>query len=297
MSRWTADDIPDQTGRVIVITGANAGLGFASAKALAHRGARVIMACRDPQRGQTARDRIAADEPARSVELMALDLANLKSVETFAGALHGAVGHVDVLMNNAGVMIPPFGRTEDGFELQIGVNFLGHFALTGRVLDLLEAAPAARVVTLSSLAHVGARIDLDSFAGEKKYRAWRAYQQSKLACLLFARALQRRLSAADSTVTSYAAHPGGTRTDLQRHSGFLAFATRFAMSADQGALPQIFAATAPEAEPGGYYGPGGLAEVWGYPKKAFVAGAAKDEDVAQRLWAAAEDATGVRYLG
>ena len=227
--RWTFDNIPEQSGRTAIVTGANAGIGYAAARALAMKGARVIMACRNRERGEAAVARVAAEQPAGSVELAIIDLASLESVRAFADSFEANGsgvdnGRLDLLVNNAGVMIPPQSKTADGFELQIGVNFLGHFALTGLLLDVLARTDDSRVVTLSSLAHRGGRIDFDSFWGARHYKPWREYQQSKLACLMFALELQQRLHARGFQVSSLAAHPGGTKTDLQRHNRALMWA-------------------------------------------------------------------------
>ncbi len=294
---WKFDNIPDQTGRVAIVTGANAGIGFASAQALAAKGATVILACRNQERGRAALDKINATKPAGSAELWILDLSDLDSVRSFARDFEEAYDRLDLLINNAGVMIPPASKTSDGFELQIGVNFLGHFALTGLLLESMEATPGARIVTVSSLAHRGGRITFERFRSTKGYRAFREYQQSKLACLMFSLELQRRLKARGSSVSSLAAHPGGTKTDLQRHNGLVSFVTQFVgMPADQGALPTLYAATEPSARGGDYIGPNGLYEMWGYPKHARIARRAKNPEVSQKLWQVAEDYTGVRYL-
>lgn len=295
--KWSFENIPDQNGRVAIVTGANAGIGFAAASALARKGAVVVLACRSRERGEAAVARINESEPSGSVELSLLDLASLDSVRAFADRFTASHDRLDLLINNAGVMVPPESRTEDGFELQIGVNFLGHFALTGLLLPVLEKTDDARVVTLSSLAHRGGRIDLDSFRGPSHYKPWREYQQSKLACLMFALELQRRLDARGSDVTSLAAHPGGTKTDLQRHNGvFNVAASVFGMRPDQGALPTLYAATEPSARGGDYVGPGGFYEVRGYPTAAKIARRAQDSDVGRQLWTEAEKHTGVSYL-
>jgi NAD(P)-dependent dehydrogenase (short-subunit alcohol dehydrogenase family) len=294
---WKFDNIPDQTGRVAIVTGANAGIGFAAAEALARKGARVVLACRSRERGTAALEKIVAENPSGSVELQLLDLASMESVRAFAADFTANNDRLDLLINNAGVMIPPESKTEEGFELQIGVNFLGHFALTGLLFDLLDNTDDARIVTLSSLAHRGGRIDFDSWTGPKRYRPWRAYGQSKLACLMFTLELQRRLDQKGSSVLSLGAHPGGTKTDLQRHSGVINFFTKFiGMSADQGALPTLYAATEPTAEGGEYIGPNGFYEARGYPEKARIAGRARNEDIGERLWQTAEQLTGVSYL-
>ena len=297
MKKWAFEDIPDQTGRTAIVTGANAGIGFEAARALARKGARVILGCRSQERGAAAVQRTEADEPAGPVELSILDLSSLESVRGFASAFTASNDHLDLLINNAGVMMPPESKTADGFELQIGVNFLGHFALTGLLLDVLDRTPGSRVVTLSSIAHRGGRIDFDSFRGPENYKPWREYQQSKLACLMFGLELQRRLEASGSRVISLAAHPGGTKTDLQRHSGLLSFLTSFmGMGPEQGALPTLYAGTEPSARGGEYIGPHGIYEMRGYPTAAKIANRARDLNASKRLWDVAEECTGVSYL-
>ena len=297
MPDWTSKNVPDQTGRVAVVTGANAGLGYETARALAQNGAHVVLACRNPERGADALRRIQAEDPSGSAELMPLDLADLDGVRQFAEAFLGAHDQLDLLVNNAGVMMPPEATTEQGWELQWGVNVLGHFALTGLLLDRLNATPDARVVTLSSVAHRMGRIDFDNLRGEKPYNDQREYSQSKLGDLVFAIELQRRLAVAGHGTVSIAAHPGVTHTELQRHKGFWdRFAAWFAMDPPQGALPTLYAATAPQAEPGQYYGPDGFLEIRGYPSPATVATKARDRQTATRLWREAEEATSVRYL-
>jgi len=298
MKKWKLDDMPDQSGRVAVVTGANTGIGFETAAALAEKNARVVMACRNLQKAMDAIARIRERTPDAELELIELDLASLTSVERFAGTLHAGHDRLDLLINNAGVMVPPFGRTEDGFELQFGCNHLGHFALTGRLLDLLEAAPAARVVTVSSLAHRYGAMDFYNLNSEKGYDKVPAYGRSKLANLLFTFELQRRLEAAGWKVIATAAHPGWTGTDLQRHSRFISFFNIFfAQPPPMGALPTLRAATDPAAEGGDYFGPGGLFEMRGYPVKVGASPAATNELDARRLWEVSEELTGVSFSG
>ncbi|MCW2494996.1 oxidoreductase [Jatrophihabitans sp.] len=287
---WTTADIPDQTGRTFVVTGANSGLGEATAAALAAAGAEVVLACRNTAKGDAAAARMTGN-----VRVAKLDLADLASVRSFAAD----TGPVDVLVNNAGVMAVPKSRTADGFELQIGTNFLGAFALTGLLLPKV----AGRVVTLSSGMHRLGKIDLDDLNWKtRRYRAWPAYGQSKLADLIFAFELQRRLTAHASPVLSVAAHPGYASTELQSHTQsfqdrVMAVGNRLiAQSARQGALPTLYAATAPEARGGGYYGPDGFAELRGYPKLVGSTNTARDEALAARLWQLAEELTGVSVL-
>src|SRR4051794_13647366 len=284
---WTAEDLPDQSGRTIIVTGANSGLGEATAGRLAARGARVVLACRNTEKGAAAARRMSGD-----VRVRRLDLADLASVRAFADASGGA----DVLVNNAGVMAIPEKRTADGFEMQIGTNFLGHFALTLLLLPALRD----RVVTISSPAHRMGRIDLADLNWEHRtYRRWAAYGQSKLADLMFAFELDRRLSANGSTVRSVAAHPGYAATELQFHTEALEHRVMglgnrlFAQSADDGARPALYAATMPDVRGGDYWGPDGLGEMRGHPKRVGAAKRARDEAVARRLWDLAAPLTGV----
>jgi len=299
MSRagWTAAVMRDQGGKLAVVTGANSGIGFETARALALSGAEVILACRDPRRGEAAAGRILADAPAARVEVAPLDLGSLASVRAFAAALRARRERLDLLINNAGVMIPPLGRTEDGFELQIGINHLGHFALTGLLLEPVLAASAGRVVVVASLAHRAGVIELDDLSWERRrYRPWRAYAQSKLANLLHMVELQRRLEAARAGALCAAAHPGWTATNLQQHSGFIQRVNPLlAQTAREGAWPTLRAATDPGVRGGDYFGPAGLFELKGPPRRVVVSKRARDPELAQRLWARSEVLTGVRY--
>lgn len=294
MTRWTESDIPDQTGRIVLVTGANSGVGYEAARALAAKNAEVILACRSRERGEEAVARLKAAVPGARAVFAQLDLADLRSVEGFAKEFAAQHDHLDVLINNAGVMAPPEGRTAQGFELQIGVNHLGHFALTKQLLPLLNRGRDARVVVLSSIAATMGSIEFDDLNFTKRgYNAGRAYGQSKLANLLHARELQRRLQASGSLVKVTAAHPGWTATELQRHGGPIIhfFNNVVAMLPPQGALPTLRAATDPAADALDYFGPDGLFEVRGYPKRVQMTKAAKDEHVARRLWEASEALT------
>jgi len=289
MAKWTVADVPDQTGRTVVVTGANSGIGLVTARVLAAAGARVILACRNVDKGKAA-----AAALADTVEVRALDLANLTSVREFAASIDEPV---DVLVNNAGVMAVPLRRTVDGFEMQIGTNHLGHFALTGLLLDRIRA----RVVTVSSSFHVLGRIRLTDLNWESRgYRRWPAYGQSKLANLLFTYELDRRLAAAGSTVGSYAAHPGYASTNLQSHTESLldqvmALGNRLvAQSAAMGALPTVYSATA-DAPSGSFIGPGGITGQHGYPKIVKSNGASHDTETAAELWALSEKLTDVKF--
>jgi NAD(P)-dependent dehydrogenase (short-subunit alcohol dehydrogenase family) len=290
MTRWTAADIPRQDGRTFIVTGANSGLGAGTARELARAGATVVLACRNVAKGEAA----AATMSGR-VEVRALDLADLASVRAFAES----VDHVDVLVNNAGVMAVPKQRTADGFELQIGTNYLGHFALTGLLLPRL----ADRVVSLSSQAHRIGRIDLDDLNWQRRrYQRWAAYAQSKLADLMFAFELQRRLSAAGSPLRAMAAHPGYAATELGTHTEsiqdrLISLGNRLvAQRADMGALPTLYAATVPDLPGGSYVGPDGLGERAGYPRLVQPKRAARDPEVAARLWTLSQELTGVSFL-
>ena len=299
---WTAAEIPDQTGRVAIVTGANSGLGLATARELARAGARVVLACRNTAKGDVARGEIEAAVPGAAVEVGSLDLAGLGFIRAFAEGFRSEHDGLDLLINNAGLMAPPHGETADGFELQLGTNHLGHFALTGLVIGAMEGRPDARVVTLSSGMHHAGRIDFDDLQSRRRYRRWRAYSQSKLANLLFAFELERRLRAAGSTIRSLAAHPGWAATNLQSAAPpaidrvFMAVANRvFAQSADMGALPTLYAATYPGLEGGTFVGPDGVGEQRGNPKSVRSSSASRDEAVARRLWRVSEELTGVHY--
>src|SRR3954464_329378 len=284
-TKWTAADIPDQTGRVAVVTGANSGLGLVTARELARVGAHVVMACRDPKRGEEALATVRAAAPDADVVLRQLDLASLASVQKFAESLD--YDKIDVLVNNAGIMAPPRRETEDGFEAQFGTNHLGHYALTGRLFEKLTG----RVVTVSSGLHRIGRINFDDLQSTRRYRKWGAYGQSKLANLLFAFELDRR----STTVRGYAAHPGYAATNLQATTAKAAggrilgwgieLANRvMAQPMEMGALPSLYAATKADLPGGSFIGPDGLFEQRGNPKIVHAVKAAYDEDAARRLW-------------
>jgi NAD(P)-dependent dehydrogenase (short-subunit alcohol dehydrogenase family) len=296
VKKWTLSDMPDQSGRVAIVTGANTGIGFETAAALAAKNATVVMACRNRQKAEAAIQKIRERTPDAKLEFIELDLASLASVERFAQTFRASHDRLDLLINNAGVMIPPFGKTEDGFELQFGCNHLGHFALTGRLLTLLEATEGSRIVTVSSMAHRQGKMDFDNLNAEKGYSAMSAYGQSKLANLLFTFELQRRLDASGSKIMATAAHPGWTGTDLQRHSGFIRFLNFFfAQTPPIGALPTLRAAADSLAKGGDYFGPKGIYEMRGYPVRVGTTPAARDEDDARRLWEVSEELTGVSF--
>jgi NAD(P)-dependent dehydrogenase (short-subunit alcohol dehydrogenase family) len=300
-ARWTEADVPDQAGRTAVITGANSGIGFEAGRVLAARGARVILACRDLGRAKEAADRIGAAAPGADVGVVRLDLASLASVREAAGELRSACTRIDLVVNNAGVMMPPYTVTADGFELQFGVNHLGHFALTGLLLDRLAGVPAARVVTVSSINHRKGRINFDDLQSRRGYSRDAGYGQSKLANLMFTYELQRRLAAAGKPAIAVAAHPGLSATELPRYLSpvsralFVLVERPFAQSAAMGALPTLRAAADPAVHGGEYYGPAGLGEIRGFPRRVSSSEAARDEAAQKRLWQESERLTGVSY--
>lgn len=304
--RWTTADMPDQRGRTAVVTGANTGLGFEVARALVERGATVVLACRDLDKADRAAAVIGAAAPAAAVETLRLDLASLSSVREAAERLRTNHQRLDLLVNNAGLMMPPHGRTEDGFELQLGTNHLGHFALTGLLLDRLLATPGSRVVTVASNAHRRGDLDFADLQFERRrYRRMPAYGQSKLANLLFTYELQRRLAGAGATTIALAAHPGTARTELMRTSSSLVRAVvspRLRMifswliqNARMGALPILRAAVDPAARGGEYYGPAGRGQFTGYPIRVESTARSHDAGTQHRLWEESERLTGVTY--
>ena len=300
MPNWTTADIPDQTGRTAIITGANTGLGYETAVALAGQGARVVLAVRNLDKGKQAATRIAEAHPGATVELQELDLTSLASIRAAAEQLRADHDRIDLLINNAGVMWTPKSTTADGFELQFGTNHLGHFALTGLLLDRLLPVPGSRVVTVSSIGHrLRAAIHFDDLQWEHSYNRVGAYGQSKLANLLFTYELQRRL-APRGTTAAVAAHPGGSRTELTRNVPRLVAAVNAVLEplyqgADRGALPTLRAATDPGVHGGQYYGPGGIGELRGYPKVVPSSDQSHDVKLQRRLWEVSADLTGVVY--
>ena len=296
--RWDEAQIPDQTGRVVIVTGANSGIGFETARCLADKGAHVILACRSQQRGQDAVDRIQANNPAGKAELMSLDLSSLESVKAFAEAFHVRFERLDLLINNAGVMMPPKSQTAEGFELQIGTNHFGHYALTGQLLPLLEATEGSRVVTVASNMHKAGKLDLDDLHYERRaYRKMAAYGQSKLANLLFTYELSRRLQTSSSKVLAVAAHPGWTHSNLTQHMFKIAdwAGSVMAQTPLQGAWPTLMAAVVEDAQSAQYFGPSGLGEMKGHPRVVASNSRSHDTGVAARLWDVSEEATGVVF--
>ena len=295
---WTAENIPDQTGRVAIVTGANSGIGYETALALAQKGATVIMACRSELKGNAATQQILDQKPAGTVEMIPLDLADLDSVRRFAQSYHERNDRLDLLINNAGVMmIPERQTTAQGFEMQFGTNHLGHFALTGLLIDLVANTSGSRVINVSSSAHRFGSMNFDDLQAEQSYSASGAYGQSKLSNLLFTNELGRRLKAAGSDTIVASSHPGWTATNLQKHSRMMRIGNSvLAQKPPMGALPTLYAAIADDVVNGDYIGPGGLMGMRGYPKKANTTDSAKDEAAAAQLWIASEELTGVSYL-
>lgn len=322
---WTAAEIPDQAGRVAVITGSNSGIGFEAARALASKNAHVVLAVRNVQKGQSAQEAILGEYPQAQVDVAELDLARQQSVHEFAQQFSqqfahrtaentastparqaGAGARLDLLINNAGVMASPYVRTEDGFELQFATNHLGHFTLTALLLPYLAATENARVVTVSSTVHKGIRLDFDNLDASQGYGRWQAYRYSKLANLYFAYELQRRLDAGEMGVRSVACHPGYTATQLQNggmmmdggpvHAWIIKTMNNlFAQEPEMGALPTLYAAVAPAIQGGEYIGPDRLFGTWGHPVEVKSSKASYDEAAARRLWAHSEALTGVTY--
>lgn len=299
--KWDETLIPDQSGKTIVITGASSGLGLSTAMALAAKGAEVIIAVRNIQKGNAAADQIRRRHANANVKIMKLDLGDLNGIRAFAAAYREQYSNLSVLINNAGVMMPPYQKTKDGFELQFGTNHLGHFALTGFLLPLLLRTPKSRVVTIGSLAARSGRIDFDNLDGSKGYRGFTFYRQSKLANVLFARELQRRLFQAGAETVSIACHPGIAATNItSRGSGnssnrLLTFLmNRLFQSAEMGALPSLYAATYPSLNGGEYIGPDGKGAKKGYPSLDPSIDLIDDPNIAERLWEVSERLTGIR---
>lgn len=288
--------VADLTGKTVLVTGANSGIGFETARSLAGRGARVILACRNHERGLLAAERIREEYPGGDVHFAALDLGNLSSVRAFVEKFKAEETSLDILCNNAGLMMCPYAKTTDGFEMQFGTNHLGHFALTGLLLDNIRSTPGARVVTVSSSYHKSGRIDFANLNAEQSYGRDTAYQQSKLANLLFAFELQRRFHYNGIEAISVAAHPGYAATNLQRYNLLFRFTNLFfAQSAADGALPMLYAASAPDVVGGEYFGPSGPAEMKGLPTRVYPSPQSRDEMVARQLWKVSEELTGVVY--
>lgn len=303
-SKWNTHNIPDQSGKIVIVTGANSGLGFDMSKALAGKNAHVIMASRNAEKAEDALARIKSDIPNANIEHMALDLADLEPVKRFAKQFTSKFKALDILINNAGVMATPQMRTKDGFEMQFGTNHLGHYALTGHLLPLLKATPKSRVVNVSSLAARKGKMQWDNLMNDINYQSWRVYRQSKLANQLFTYALNRRLQAAGLDSMALAAHPGVSSTNLHHSTKLNAVGfwiadkivmPLMAQASEKGALPILYAATASDVDAGGYYGPSSGNEYRGYPAPAQIPDQAKTKKDQEKLWEISEELTEVRY--
>ncbi|MFC1785010.1 oxidoreductase [Candidatus Neomarinimicrobiota bacterium] len=295
--KWTAENIPSQKGKVAIVTGSSSGIGLEASRVLANKGAEVIVAIRNKDKGDKAIQKIKNQYPEANVSLMLLDLADLKSIEQFANHFKQKYAKLDLLINNAGVMMPPYGKTIDGFELQFGTNHLGHFALTGQLMELIKNTPNSRIVNISSGAHNYGNIDFNDLNWENRpYKAMRSYCDSKIANLYFTHELQNKLNKDGFNTIVSAAHPGWTATKLQRHSGLFSFLSNFlAMPIEQGTLSTLRAATDGQIKSGDYYGPDGMREMRGYPVKVQSNDLSHDKEIAKKLWAVSEELTGVSY--
>ena len=304
MTKWTLDQVEDLSGKNVVITGANTGLGFATAKAMAEKNANVIMACRSQERAEKAKQDILEDYPNASIDILLLDLGDLSTVDAFAKAYKERYKSLDILINNAGVMTTPYMKTSDGFEFQNGVNHLGHFALTAKLFDLIKTTKDARIVVVSSIAHKSGKMHFEDYMFEQKenYNPMKSYGQSKLSNLLFMHELNKKLKQTDYDVTVLAAHPGISRTELTRYilKGIFAILAYpilllFTQSPKKGALPQLRAALDPNAKSGDYYGPSGFNEMRGKPVLVHSLPHAKNEEDAKRLWELSEKLTNTSF--
>ncbi len=288
--KWDSENISDQKGKVVIVTGSSSGIGYETVKVLANKNATVIVAVRNEVKGNAAIEKIKAENLNADIQLMLLDLANLESVHKFAENFKKKFNKLDILINNAGVMNPPYTKTKDGFELQFGTNHLGHFALTGLLIDLIKKTPNGRIVNVSSTAYKIGKLNFEDLNWEtRKYKKMRSYADSKLANLYFTKELQKRLNKQSSDAIVASAHPGAASTGLSRHSLFFRIVHLFVQDSKMGALPTLYAAVAPDVQGNDFYGPGG------YPKKVESGGYAKKDDVAANLWDVSEKMTGVFF--
>ena len=297
IENWTAENIPNQKGKVVVVTGSSSGIGYEAARVLANKEATVIIAVRNLEKGNTAAEKILNQNNEADIKVMQLDLANLESVAKFAENFKKNYSRLDLLINNAGVMIPPYSKTADGFELQFGTNHLGHFALTTQLLEVLIKTKEARIVNVSSGAHKIGNINFDDLTWEKRsYSSWRAYGDSKIANLYFTYELNKKLKENNLNVIVTAAHPGYTATELQRNMGIFEFLNNIvAQNISMGALPTLRAAIEDGLKGAEYFGPNGLMEMWGYPVRVESNNLAKDDSIAKKLWKVSEELTGVKF--
>ena len=295
--KWDSENISDQKGKVVIVTGSSSGLGYETAKVLANKNATVIVAVRNEVKGNAAVEKIKVENPNADIQVMLVDLSNLESINKFAENFKEKFNRLDLLINNAVVMNPPYTKTKDGFELQFGTNHLGHFALTGLLIDLIKKTPNSRIVNVSSTAHKIGKLNFEDLNWEtRRYNKMRSYGDSKLANLYFTNELQKRLNKQSSGVICASAHPGATATELSRHSHFFKVLSLFVQNGKMGALPTLYAAVAPDVQGNDYYGPGGFLELGGYPKKVESTKRAKRDDVAANLWDVSEKMTGLFYL-
>lgn len=295
--KWDSENISDQKEKVVIITGASSGLGFEAAKVLATKNATVIVAVRSEEKGNNALETIKEETPNADIQVMLVDLSDLESVKKFADNFKKKFDKLDLLINNAGVMNPPYTKTKDGFELQFGTNHLGHFALTGHLIELIKKTRNSRIVNVASTAHKIGKLNFDDLNWEtRKYKKMQSYADSKLANLYFTKELQRRLDKESSDVIVASAHPGASSTGVARHSLIFRILSLFVQDSKMGSLPTLYAAVDPEIQGDDYIGPGGLGEFGGYPKKVEPAANATKDDVATRLWDVSEKMTGVKYL-
>jgi len=295
--KWDTSDIPSQQGRVAIVTGSTSGIGKETARVLASKGASVIVAARNIPKGESVVKAIKAASPNADITVRELDLSSLVSIKAFSDGILKDFQQLDILINNAGIMMCPYSKTKDGFEMQMGTNHLGHFALTGHLLPLMKQTPKSRLVILSSVGHRGGEIDFSDFNWEtRKYKTIQAYGDSKLANLYFAYELKRKLANDDNAPRVTAAHPGWTETELQRHSGALSFLNRFfAQGTDMGALPTLRAAIDDTAKSGDYFGPGRFFEMHGNPIQVKSNDRSHEQDTARKLWELSEKMTGIAY--
>jgi NAD(P)-dependent dehydrogenase (short-subunit alcohol dehydrogenase family) len=295
--KWDSSDIPSQKERVAVVTGSSSGVGYETARVLANKDASVIIAVRNLEKGKAAAAKIKDQHSNADIKIMELDLANLGSIHNFVKEFKENYSRLDLLINNAGVMMPPYSKTEDGFELQFGTNHLGHFALTGLLFDSIKKTPDSRIVNVSSDSHRYGNLDLDDLSWENRpYKKMKAYGASKIANLYFTYELQKRLERSGLNMIAAASHPGWTGTELQRHSPVINFLNRFfSQQIDMGALPTLYAAVAPGVKGGDYYGPSGWREMKGYPKKVESNKLSHNWKIAEKLWIVSEELTGVKF--
>jgi len=295
--KWDSDDIEDQNGRIAIITGSSSGIGYETARVLANKNATVIIAVRNLKKGNTAAEKIKAQSAQADVRVMELDLADLKSIRSFSDTFKKQYTRLDLLINNAGVMIPPYSMTSDGFELQLGTNHLGHFALTGQLIDLIRKTTKSRIVNVSSNAHKIGNINFEDLNWEKrKYNRMKSYGDSKIANIYFTYELTKRIDKVGKDPVVVASHPGWTATELQRHTGFFNFLNHFfAQDITMGALPTLYAAVGPDVKSGEYFGPSGFMEMKGYPKRVETNSLSKDKNIVEILWDVSEELTGVKF--